>query len=179
MLNNVEVFDPYEGIGSAGEIVRARAERGRTALVEVDAWRGPARQVAVLRVEAFGDRDADATAHRAAWQRDGAACLTETWRRRWAEREVEAGWIDVVRRDDVEADPHIDWFRVEDHTGLEDPADVKVYQHLTVWAGRGVAVVTVRHLLDTAVDDVVGWFGDAVLRRLAAAFGADRPGPRS
>jgi hypothetical protein len=49
-------------------------------------------------------------------------------------------------------------------------ADVMVYQHLSLWAGRGLAVVTVRHQLDTGVDDVAGWFGEALLFHLAAAF---------
>jgi hypothetical protein len=180
MINNVEVLDPYEGIEAARELVESRARRHRTALVEGDAWRGPRRQLAVLRVEAFADREPDLADHRAAWTRDGALCLVETWRQRWAEREVEPGWIEATRRDDVDVDvdPRIDWLRIEDHTDLADPSDVSVYQHLTLWAGRGVAVVTLRHLLDTPVDDAALWFGDVVLARLAKAFDVDRAGPQ-
>jgi hypothetical protein len=177
MINNVEVLDPYEGIEAAAGLVTARAARHRTALVEGDAWRGPRRQIAVLRVEAFADRGGDHAAHRAEWVRAGPACLVETWRRRWVERDVEPGWIEVTRRDDVDVDPRIDWLRIEDHTDLADPTDVAVYQHLTLWAGRGVAVVTVRHLLDTPVDDAAGWFGHGVLARLADAFEGDGAGP--
>lgn len=179
MINNVEVLDPYEGVEAAADVVKARAARHRTALVEGDAWRGPRRQIVVLRVEAFADRDAGSAEHRAAWAGDGPACLVETWRQRWAERDVEPGWIEATRRGDVGADidDRIDWFRIEDHTDLTDPTDVSVYQHLTLWAGRGVAVVTVRHLLDTSVDDAAHWFGDVVLARLAKAFDGDRAGP--
>jgi hypothetical protein len=178
MMNNVEVFDPYEGVESASALVAARAERSRTALVEGDAWRGPNRQVAVLRVEAFADRGVDLTDHREAWKRDGRACLLEMWRRRWIDREVEPAWIEVTPRVDVEADPRIDWLRVEDHTNLADRTDVSVYQHLTLWAGRGVAVVTVRHLLDTSVDEATVWFGEVVLDRLARAFEVVGPASR-
>jgi hypothetical protein len=181
MVNNVEVLDPYDGIEAAAGVEQARAERVRTALVEGAAWRGPNRQLAVLRVEAFADRGPDAavarSAHRSAWQRDGAACLLETWRQRWTDREVAPAWIEVTRRDDIAVDPRIDWFRIEDHTDLADPADVQVYQHLTLWAGRGLAVVTVRHLLDTPVDEVASWFGDALLFHLAAAFERDPTPP--
>jgi hypothetical protein len=177
MINNAEVFDPYEGIGAADALVETRDRRGRTALVEGDAWRGPRRQLAVLRVEAFADRDAGLADHRAAWIRDGAPCLVETWKQRWTEREVEPGWIEATRREDVDVDPRIDWLRIEDHTNLADPTDVAVYQHLTLWAGRGVAVVTVRHLLDTPIDDAALWFGDVVLARLAKAFAVDSAGP--
>jgi hypothetical protein len=177
MINNVEVLDPYEGIEAATELVRARAGRHRTALVEGDAWRGPSRQIAVLRVEAFADRDVDHRPHRAAWAVEGPESLVETWRQRWVERDVEPGWIEVTRRDDVVIDPRIDWLRIEDHTDLADPTAVAVYQHLTLWAGRGVAVVTLRHRLDTPVDDAARWFGEVVLARLAKAFDEDGAGP--
>jgi len=177
MINNAEVLDPYEGIEAAADLVRAREARHRTALVEGDAWRGPSRQIAVLRVEAFADRAVDHRPHRAAWTLEGPACLTETWRQRWVERDVEPGWIEVSRRDDIEIDPRIDWLRIEDHTDLADPTDVAVYQHLTLWAGRGVAVVTLRHLLDTPADDAASWFGEVVLARLAGAFDVDGAGP--
>jgi hypothetical protein len=178
MVNNVEVLDPYEGIGAASKVVEARARRRRTALVEGDAWRGPRRQIVVLRVEAFADADVDLADHRAAWARDGAECLVETWRQRWTEREVEPGWIEATHREEAGADPRIDWFRIEDHTGLADPTDVSIYQHLTLWAGRGVAVVTLRHLLDSPVDDAALWFGDVVLARLANAFDVETATPR-
>jgi hypothetical protein len=105
MINNVEVLDPYAGVSAAAGLVRARAERHRTALVEGDAWRGPSRQITVLRVEAFADREVDHRPHRAAWTLEGSASLVETWRQRWVERDVEPGWIEVTRRDDASIDP--------------------------------------------------------------------------
>lgn len=172
VANNAEVFDPCAGIAAATDIAAARERRRRTALVEGDAWRGPRRQLVVLRVEAFADDDTDGRAHRDAWQRDGRAVLDEVWRQRWSERDVTPGWIDVRTRADVEVVSDVDWLRVEDHTRLANPEDVAVYQHLTVWAGRGVAVVTLRHLLDTEADEVAGWFATAVLSRLRWAFDA-------
>jgi hypothetical protein len=38
-------------------------------------------------------------------------------------------------------------------------------------------VVTLRHLLDTPVDDAARWFGEVFLARLAKAFDEDGAGP--
>lgn len=169
MRNNTELLDPY-GPGEAADQLRsARDLRVLTALDEGQAWRRRDGGVLlVARVEAFGD--ADSSAHRQTWQRDGARCLEDTWRERWRDREVVPGWIEAKLLDgagtDTGDEDHIDWYRVEDHTGVT--GEVVVYQHLTVWAGRLLVVLTLRHDLGLDVDDVVAAAARTVGDRAAA-----------
>ena len=156
MLNNAELLDPY-GPGEAADRIRSvRQQRRLTGLDEGRAWRRRDGSVLlVLRSEIFADPDD--TAHRAVWQQDGAVGLEDTWRERWRDRDITPGWIEARRRDpadlEVDLDPNVDWYRVEDHTGVTD--EVVVYQHLTVWSGRIHAVLTLRHVLGLDVDEVV------------------------
>ncbi len=164
MLNNTELLDPY-GPGEAADRLRSvRDERTLSALDEGRAWRRRDGSVLlVVRTEAFTDPDAEA--HRATWQRDGAQCLEDTWRERWRDREITPGWIEARLRDCVADD--IDWYQVEDHTGVGD--EVVVYQHLTVWSGRIHVVLTLRHVLGLDVDEVV-----AAAARRVGSRAADR-----
>lgn len=156
MLNNTELLDPY-GSGEAADRLRSeRLNRTLTGLDEGRAWRRRDGGVLlVVRVESFADPD-DGD-HRQVWQQYGALCLEETWRERWRERDVTPGWIEARLRDpaddEIEVPADIDWFQVEDHTGVTD--EVVLYQHLTVWSGRVHAVLTMRHALGLDVDDVV------------------------
>ncbi len=151
MVNNTERLDPHGSGAASAPVVQARAERGLLALDGGRAWRRRGDQVlAVVRLERFADErrgEVDPAAnHRQAWQQHGAASLAETWRTRWTEREVVPGWIEATGI--TPAHPHLDWFRLEDHTG--GAGDVTIYEHLSVWQGRSLAMVTVRH--DVGVD---------------------------
>ena len=94
MPNNVEVIDPFEGVSEADAVRRARQLRRITALDEGLAYRARDGALTVLRAEMFADPDE--TAHRAAWQSDGARVLTATYRTRWAEREVTPNFIETT-----------------------------------------------------------------------------------
>lgn len=154
MVNNAERLDPY-GDDPASEALRAvRARRRLCALDEGQAWRRRRDgALAVLRLEVF--EEPDASDHRAAWHEHGPACLDAVWRARWRERDQEPGWIEARWRAETDARlPAVDWLRVEDHTGVrDDPSAVVVYEHLTVWAGRAVAVLIVRHELGSDGED--------------------------
>ena len=172
MLNNVERADPWAGVEGAEGLRAARAERRLTGLDEGTAWRDRDRRLLVARVEVFAD--ADEATHRAVWDAAGAPALEAAWRARWAERDVQAGWVEARRgpvvEDGPELDRRVDWFEVEDHTPPPGVAvgDVTIYHHLTVWAGRMHVVLTVRHPLG---DPPPG------LHRLAATV-ADRASAR-
>jgi len=167
MVNNVEVLDPYAGEGAAA-IRAARAARVLSALDEGVAYRARNRQLLVLRIEAFADPDE--TAHRQTWLSDGPAALTATYQVRWSERDVVPNWIEtrIRRPGDVptDVDPRIDWLRVEDHTDPKRLGTVSIYEHLTLWCGRGHAVITLRHELDQQVDDVARKIAEGVLTTL-------------
>ena len=175
MVNNAERLEPFPDHPDTSAILAAREARGLTALDEGRAWRGlrPA-GLAVLRVEVFGS--ADDVQHRAAWASGGPACLEATWRDRWAERGHAGGWVEAVRRPDdawtegiagaaldASGDEHHrsrvraagDWIRVEDHTDLAGTGAVTVYEYLTVWRGRTLLTLTLRHDLDDDLDDAV------------------------
>jgi len=66
----------------------------------------------------------------------------------------------------VKVDPRADWLRVEDHTDPRRQGVVSVYEHVTLWAGRAHAVVTVRHLVDQDLDVVVASVAAVLLARL-------------
>lgn len=174
MVNNVERLDPY-GDDPASEAVRtARSQRVLTALDEGAAWRHR-RDGALLvaRTELFADDDEAAAAHRAAWQEHGPACLDAVWRARWREREVQPSWIEARWRSsqpdasgetgdqagEALAPDHahlVDWLVVEDHTGATRTEVVLRYEHLTVWAGRAVVTLILRHDHRHDLDDVAG-----------------------
>ena len=93
----------------------------------------------------------------------GPACLDAVWRERWRERDVAPGWIEARWKDPDEiaavapaaeavagALGQIDWVTVEDHTTSAESGTIDRYQHITVWCGRALATVIVRH--DDALD---------------------------
>ncbi|HWJ96509.1 MAG TPA: hypothetical protein VNQ33_00035, partial [Acidimicrobiales bacterium] len=167
-------LDPH---GDDEHSAALRAERERrilTALDEGAAWRHRKERVLVVaRNEVF--RDADDRAHRALWQEHGPACLDAVWRQRWREREAEPGWIEARRWSDDEleaASPadgegraafgQVDWITVEDHTNTASSGTIDRYQHVSVWCGRALATVTLRH------DDALDLDGTTVRIALAA-----------
>jgi hypothetical protein len=176
MWNNAERLDPYGDDEHSAVLRSERERRTLTALDEGAAWRRRRDQVLVVpRVEVFADPDD--RSHRAAWQEHATACLDAVWRLRWRERDTEPGWIEARMKDAaaIEAvaptDPEgrgalgqIDWVTVEDQTGTAASGTVVRYEHVTVWCGRALATVTLRH--DDAVD-----LDDVALR---AALGAYR-----
>jgi hypothetical protein len=195
MVNNEPRLDPH-GTDPASEALRARREARRlTGLHEGRAWRrrGRVPGLVVVRHELFADPDpAERAAHREDWTRLGAASLDATWRERWRERHVTPGWVESRRvgppvgaEEGVLAEgaaPHgraagglvggvalpeaVDWFRVEDHTDPSGGGEVTVYEHLTVWGGRHLVTVTVRHPLGEAEDPLVAVLAGAVVSRL-------------
>lgn len=60
----------------------------------------------------------------------------------------------------------VDWFRVEDHTDPTGRGEVTLYQHLTVWGGRHLVTVTMRHPLGEASDPFVAAVAEIVVARL-------------
>ena len=178
MPNNVERLDPH-GEDAHSEALRAeRSKRRLTALDEGAAWRQRKERVLVVpRVEVFAE--VDDRAHRAAWRMLGPACLDAVWRERWREREVSPGWIEARWKDEGDiaavapADDEglgalgqIDWISVEDHTTAAESGTVDRYQHLTVWCGRALATVIVRHDDALDLDDTSLRLGLAAYRRL-------------
>lgn len=184
MVNNAERLDPF-GDDEASAVVReVVGRRRRTALHEGEAWRRRRDGVlCVLRVEVFdagsdgGGPDAGAAAHRRSWEEHGTASLDATWRQRWRERDREPGWIEARRRpvgdgaDEVATPEDVTWLVVEDQTGVHDGGAVTIYEHLTIWAGRAVATLTLRHDLGVEVDDVAASAAQVVDRALRAALG--------
>lgn len=172
MVNNAEMLDPFADVPAADAVRRARSTRRLTALDEGVAFQGKDSRLVVLRVEMFADPDEEG--HRETWRRDGPAVLTATYKARWAERAHVANWIDVRARRSADLpaplDPRIDWLRVEDHTDPSRRGVVRVYEHLSLWAGRAHAVVTVRHLLDQQLDEVAAAVGATVLDRLEVSL---------
>lgn len=170
MVNNTELIDPYDGV-DAPAIRGAREHRRLSALDEGVAYRSTHRQLLVLRTEMFVDPDE--AAHRAAWQAEGMRVLTDTYRARWAEREVTPNWIETTARrpGDVPAavDLRIDWFQVEDHTDPRRHGTVTLYEHVTLWCGRAHAVVTVRHEPDDHPEAMTADIAHTLLARLAPA----------
>lgn len=148
--NNDERLDPYLDDEPHSDALRTvRARRRLTALDEGWAWRHrDDRSLVVSRVEVFERADVDG-AHRSAWREHGTGCLDAVWRARWRERGREPGWIEARWAvEPLGAD--VDRIVVEDQTGVHETGNVVEYQHLTVWSGRAVATVTIRH--DQAVD---------------------------
>lgn len=180
MLNNGERLDPY-GPGEAADTIRAeRVARRLTALDEGTAWRrGQTGALLVARYEMFAASGAD---HRARWQELAPTVLDATWRERWRERDLTPGWIEARWLDDDDrptealgpAATAVDWLRVEDHTG--EGHGVTVYQHVTIWADRLVATLTMRHDLDVPLDPAVAVAARAVIEAVSRR---SDPGPGS
>lgn len=157
MPNNAERLDPYGNDPDSVLLRSARDARHLTALDEGAAWRlRKEGALLVARIEVFADPDD--RAHREAWSAHGTGCLDAVWRERWREREVEAGWVEARWKDagsvadaasavgpDPAALADIDWIVVEDHTGSAASGVVTRYQHLTIWCGRALATVILRH----------------------------------
>lgn len=162
MPNNAERLDPYGDDAHSAALRAERDKRRLTGLDEGAAWRQRKERVLVVpRVETFAD--VDDRAHRAAWRMLGPACLDAVWRERWRERDVAPGWIEARWKapDEIAAVApaaeavagalgQIDWVTVEDHTTTAESGTIDRYQHITVWCGRALATVIVRH--DDALD---------------------------
>jgi hypothetical protein len=154
MPNNVERLDPHGEDGHSAALRAEREKRRLTALDEGAAWRQRKERVLVVpRVEVFAE--VDDRSHRAAWKMLGPACLDAVWRERWRERDVAPGWIEARWKDEADvaavaptddggagALGQIDWVTVEDHTTNAETG--------TIWCGRALATVIVRH--DDALD---------------------------
>ena len=195
MMNNVERLDPLGDDPASELVRAARAQRHLTGLDEGRAWRrSPDGGLLVVRVEVFAPEPLDAdgatggdravgrvTAHRSAWQAHGAAALDATWRQRWRERDVEPRWIEA-RALEVDERPEplhgfreaptgsaltgaVDWLRIEDHTDPTGGGRVTLYEHLSLWLGRGLVTLTLRHDLDHDAADVAATAAAAVARR--------------
>jgi hypothetical protein len=174
MLNNAERRDPYGPDPASAEVRRTWLDRRPTALDEGRAWRHrDLRSLLVVRCELFAT--AGGTAHRAAWSTHGAASLDATWRDRWIERDAAVGWIEaeaVAPSDRPEATPdEVEWFRVQDHTDPSRSGEVTCYEHLTVWVGRALATITVRHALGLDLDDLSARAAAESAARLRSALG--------
>jgi hypothetical protein len=167
LINNAERLDPY-GDDAHSQILRAvREARQLTALDEGGAWRHRRTgALAVTRVEAFAHLDHGGT-HRLAWREHGSACLDALWQQRWSERDRRPGWIEARWVDDRDRVPPlgfagveemageatvdpvvasaIDWIQVEDQTTTAETGRVACFEHLTIWVGRAVATITLRH----------------------------------
>ena len=185
MVNNVELLDPLGDDEASACIHDARRARVLVALDDGRAWRHrDGRGLVVQRVERYADRSGDATAHRAAWQAHGRAALEATWRQRWQERDVVAGWIEAravppAERPDplhafaeaplpAGAPSAVDWFRVEDHTDPARVGDVVLFQHVTIWRGSAQVTLTVRHPLGEPLEELVARTAAVVHDRLPA-----------
>lgn len=192
MVNNAERID-WWGDDPASEAMRAAASGRRlTALDEGAAWRRR-RDGALLvaRVEVWAQPDDGSV--RSAWQREGAACLDAVWRERWRERDRTPGWIEARPRRDVDRpDPmrpsspvaidaagHLDWFTIEDHTGAAEADEVTAYEHLTLWAGRAVITLTLRHGHSTDADGAAAGAVAGAWRRAEALSRRSDPAPGS
>lgn len=185
MLNNSERLDPYGDDDHSQPLRAARALRGLRALDEGAAFRQRSDgALAVVRVEVFADAAVDA--HRLAWRTHGAPCLDAVWRARWTEREQAPGWIEARWRDerdrpapfgptggDVDAAlaAQLDWITIEDQTNTAETELVTRYEHLTLWSGRALATLIVRHDQLHDLDEASARAAAAMFGRLAALEG--------
>lgn len=165
LVNNEESLDPYAAVPEAEQLTLAADARVRTALDDGTAAAGPDMQLAVLRVEVF--RDSDDTDHRTTWQNDGPAVMAALYRHRWRERDQNPGWVEATwPRFDWEMEPRVDWLRVEDHTDRRHESGLFLYDHLSLWAGRALASLTVRYAPGFDAEPVIVDLADATLARL-------------
>jgi hypothetical protein len=199
LVNNAEQLDPHGDDPDGVALRQVRDRRRLTGLDEGAAWRHR-RTLALIvsRVEAYAQPDDGS--HRLAWRERGAASLDALWRQRWRERDLEPGWIEArwvdvrdrvpplgvaVRGDgsapevpelDQDVADAVDWIHIEDQTQTPETGRVACFEHLTIWAGRGVATLVVRH---DQVDDLDPTAAAAAARahgRLAAALRSNAPG---
>lgn len=188
MVNNVERLDPLGPDGASGRIRAVRDARVLRALDEGQAWRHrDGRGLMVVRAEAYADPNS--SAHRAVWAEHGEAALSATWRQGWSDRGRPPGWIEAralpastvaVVWDRAGGQSAVgpvgsaalDWWMVEDHTDLSGGHQVTVYEHVMVWAGRGLATVTVRHELGTDVEEPTARAAAQVLASLRSRLSA-------
>ena len=181
MMQNLERLDPWEDVAEAGDISAARSARRLTALDEGSAFRNREGALAVLRVEVFAEPD-DAE-HRACWQAEASDVLLATWRTRWRERDVVPGWIEV-RVHEHDPIPHptwggdaVDWYEVEDHTDPSGTGDVAIHHHVTVWAGRALLTLTLRHSVGIDQTPQITYLAERLVARAVAALPHDRATP--
>ena len=170
MVNNEPRLDPH-GDDDASQVLRTEREARRlTGLNEGRAWRRRRESsvLMVVRHEVFANPDHEA--HRDAWQRVGAASLDATWRTRWRERDVANAWIEarMVPGDQgpLAGLDDVDWLQVEDHTNPLGGIDVSIYEHISVWSGRCLVTLTLRHPHGLDMDDIVASATRAVRRRI-------------
>lgn len=212
MLNNAERLDPLGDDPASAHIRAARVARRLTALDEGQALRRRDRVLVVLRVERFADdeagpgagdpappaadpgvaggtppeRHADGLAarHRKLWRAHAEAALDATWRQRWEERELPAGWIEArwvevgerpaaLRASGHAGEPDavaglVDWVRIEDHTDPTGHRGVHLYEHLSIWADPTLVTLTARHPLEVDAADQVAEAAVLVAGRLLA-----------
>lgn len=176
MVNNAEQLDPFPDAPATRAVLDARAARVLTGLDEGRAWRRSKPTVLIVsRTEVFADADPGAAAaHRAAWEAEGPACLEATWRARWAERDHPGGWVEARRPEGgapawPSGNPDaadVDLIAVQDHTDPTGAGRVTTYAYLTIWAGRLLATLTVRHDLDDADDELLPLVVACAARRL-------------
>ena len=178
MPNNAERLDPY-GEDAHSDALRAqRAKRRLTALDEGAAWRQRKERVLIVpRIEVFAE--VDDRSHRATWKMLGPPCLDAVWRERWKERDVTPGWIEARWKDADEvaavapaddegaaAFEQVDWITVEDHTNVAESGTIDRYQHVSIWCGRALATITLRHDDALDLDDTTARVALAAYRRL-------------
>ena len=172
MLQNVERLDPWEDVPEAAGVAAAREARHLTALDEGSAWRDGDSALVVLRVEVFADPDH--AEHRARWQADAHDVLLATWQARWRERDQVPGWIEVRTHghepipDHADGTDAVDWYEVEDHTDPSGSADVAIHHHVTVWVGRAVLTLTMRHSVGVDQDPQIAYLAGRLVGRTAA-----------
>ena len=186
MVNNDERIDPHGDDEHSQAVRAARAARVLTALDEGHAWRDRrSSSLLVSRVEVFAAPDPGE--HRLAWREHGVGCLDGVWRARWAERERTPGWIEARWRAPRDRPPPlgpagaapgegravslpladaVDWITVEDQTGSDASGRILLYEHLTVWAGRALVTLTLRHDQTDDVDVAAAASVVATCRRL-------------
>ena len=184
MVNNDERLDPHGDDPDSRSVRAARSQRTLTALDEGHAWRDRrSSSLLVSRVEVFAEPDGGG--HRLAWRQHGVGCLDAVWRARWHERDREPGWIEARWRDPRDRPPPlgpagsaegdgvsipladaVDWITVEDQTGSDAAGRILLYEHLTIWAGRALVTLTLRHDQADDVDMVAAAAVVAACRRL-------------
>lgn len=174
MVQNLERLDPWEGVEAAAAVAAAREARHLTALDEGSAWRDRDNALVVLRVEVF--EDPDDGEHRARWQADARDVLLETWKARWRERDQVPAWIEVREHGhEPIPDPElggdaVDWYVIEDHTDPAGTGDVALHHHVTVWAGRALLTLTLRHSVGVDQDPQIAYLATRLVARAAAGL---------
>lgn len=154
MVNNEPRVDPHGEDEASARLRAVRDARRLTGLHEGHAWRRrrEPRVLLVVRHEVFARTDD--FGHRTLWREVGPASLDATWRERWRERDVVPGWIETrdVGEDRGLDDGEVDWFHVDDHTDPSGGREVTAYEHVSLWVGRHLVTLTLRHPFELDVD---------------------------